>query len=111
MPGDAEALALERITRNVLEDFGETGMAAPWSKARTAQHYARYPVDDKAERNRLAQAQYRQRTAKRRASVRAINNILMRQAERADDISRIAAALRAALTPDGIAALRRQLGR
>ena len=86
-------------------------MAAPWSKLRTAQHYARYPAEDKAERNRLAQARYRQRSAKWRTSVRVIGNILMRRAERADDIGRIAVALRAMLTPDGIAALRRQLGR
>ena len=68
-------------------------------------------VDEKAERNRLAQARYRERTAKQRANVRAVSNALMRQTERADDINRIAAALRATLTPAGIKALRQALGR
>ena len=86
-------------------------MASPWSRLRTAQHFERYPPEERAERNRLAQARYRQRHAKRQAEVRAISSILMRQRWYAADVKRLAAALRAMLGRSGIAALRKQLGR
>ena len=86
-------------------------MASPWSKLRTAQHHASYPPEERAERNRLAQARYRERHAKRQAEARAIISILMRQSWNAADVKRLAAALRTTLGRSGTAALRKQLGR
>jgi hypothetical protein len=52
---------------------------------------------------------YRERHAKRRADVRKVTNILMRQTRDAGDIYRLATALRAILTARDIAELRREL--
>jgi hypothetical protein len=67
---------------------------ADWSKARSAQHDARYPPEQRGERNRLTQARYRARHAKRDAQVRVVVNILRRQSSGHDDAARLALALR-----------------
>jgi hypothetical protein len=65
-----------------------------WSRERSAQHYGRYPIEQRGERNKAAQARYRRRHAKRDARVRIVVNILRRQRHHHDDLARLAAALR-----------------
>jgi hypothetical protein len=83
-----------------------------WAKMREAQHYARFPPGERRERNRLAQARYRKRHGKALTEVRAITNFLLRQSYTyPHDIKRLAAALRDTLDREGMALLRRELGR
>jgi hypothetical protein len=67
------------------------------------------PPEEKRERNRLAQARFREAHAKRLALAREVTNILVRQTEHRDDIPRLAEALRAVLSKEGVAALRKAL--
>ena len=50
----------------------------PWSRERRAQHRARFPPEERATRNKEAQARYRDRHAEDRARVRRVTNVLMR---------------------------------
>jgi len=73
-----------------------------------AVHAALSP-EEKRERNRLAQARFRESHARHIAAVREITNILVRRSERYDDIPRLAGALRTVLSKEGVAALRKAL--
>ena len=80
---------------------------AEWNEE--AAHRAAFPPGEKRERNRLAQARFREAHARHIAAVREITNILVRRSERYDDIPRLAGALRAVLSKEGVAALRKAL--
>jgi hypothetical protein len=68
------------------------------------------PEDDHRERNRLAQALYRKRHAKRLANARKVANAMLRQSFCADgDIARIAEGLAETFTKAGIRDLRKAL--
>jgi hypothetical protein len=80
---------------------------------RTAQHRARYPLltlEQAAERNREAQARYRERHTERLAIVRKIGAVLKRQSWHAQDADNLAADLHRLLGRDCTKALRRALG-
>jgi hypothetical protein len=51
-------------------------MAGGWTRARFEQHRSRYPREERALRNRAAQARYRRRYADERARVRRVANLL-----------------------------------
>jgi hypothetical protein len=57
-----------------------------WSKGRSERHYALYPPEEKARRNRLAQVNYRKRNANCLKHVGTVTNILKRQSSHYDDI-------------------------
>jgi len=84
-----------------------------WSEVRTAQHRARYlslTPEQAAERNREAQARYRERHAERLALTRKISAVLKRQSWHQDDADVLAADLHRLRGDECIKALRRALG-
>ena len=80
-----------------------------WSRERMAQHRACFPREEAGERNRLAQARYRARHAKQRASVRKITNLLLHRHRDGLDLSALAAALCECLGQPGAKALCEEL--
>jgi hypothetical protein len=83
------------------------------SKVRTAQYRPRYPSltpEQAAERNREAQARYRERHAERLALTRKISAVLKRRSWHQDDAAVLAADLHRLLGDECIKALRRALG-
>lgn len=81
--------------------------ARRWSGERQAQHDALFRDAEKAERNRLAQARFRERHAKHRADVRKVTNLLLRRDGL--DPSGLAKALVECLGPSSAKALRKEL--
>jgi hypothetical protein len=83
--------------------------AGRWTKQRDAQHQAVYPPELRGERNRQAQARYRERHAERLALVHKISAILKRQSWHQEDAVVLVAALRTPLGDQCIRALGREL--
>jgi hypothetical protein len=104
-----------RITRNILEpranDVLVQGMGTNWTPLRFKQHQANYPPEEKAERNRLAQARYRARRAEHNAKVRTVVNIVSRQRSDHGELEQLATALRGLLTPAACRQLAAELRR
>jgi hypothetical protein len=82
---------------------------AKWTKPRDAQRQALYTLKFRRERNRQAQARYRERHAERLALVRKISAILKRQSWHQDDAAVLVAALRTLAGDECIRALGREL--
>ena len=82
-----------------------------WSKQRYEQHQSQFPPEERAERNRAAQAAFRKRHAEKLRRARRVMNILVSDRWHHDTVKELAAGLRTFLTKDGVRDLRKELGR
>jgi hypothetical protein len=81
-----------------------------WSPERFAQHQSRFPSEQRAQRNRQAQARYRESHAIDLATARKLMAILTRQSGRADDMQQLADLLRQRYREASLRQLRVELG-
>jgi hypothetical protein len=74
-----------------------------WSPQRVEAHYKAFPPEQKDERNRQAQADYRARNRKRIAAANKIRAIVVRQTWNYGDEQKIADAFKLLLSPESVA--------